>query len=72
MTPELIPSLIILLTAAVWIGYDCWALRYGHISICEDCRRLTRCSNALFVLLVIALFVHIWLLPLLPVWWRSP
>ena len=72
MTPELIPSLILLLTAAVWIGYDCWAIRYKRISMCEDCRRLNRCSNALFVLLVIALFVHIFGIEWLPKCWTHP
>ena len=59
----------IIVACLLWDGVMI-SIGNDRATFCEACRVLNRESNALFALGCIALFVHIFLLPLLPSWWR--
>lgn len=76
MTPVLLHKVALMLVAAyvaIAVGWDLVLAAFGDLygnSFCQACRELNQSMDGLFALLVPGLYLHIFLLPLLPSWWR--
>ena len=77
MNPYLrIACLLVLACPLAAIGWDLLMLLLGvkGASFCQGCRQLNAASDGLLALLWLfggaGLWIHVFLLPLLPAWWR--
>jgi hypothetical protein len=66
--------LIVIAYIVLAIGWDVVLAACGQLggnSFCQACRELNAAMDGLMALLLPGLFIHIFLLPLLPSWWRG-
>ena len=73
MTEDLLAKLIVLFDIALAGLWDLAARvwRTGTTSYCEACREINRGCNGLLALGAVALWVHIFAVPILPGWWTE-
>jgi hypothetical protein len=61
---------VYIIVAIVWDVLLACCGKLGDNSFCEACREINAASDGLLALCLIALWIHIFLLPLLPAWWK--